>query len=185
MSELRVKLKPWKGRRITVRGTLVKYGQWITGHRDIGSACIIEPEMNNEVLCQHVWVQGINHLQKCELRRRVELDALVSEYPDPKLGQNNYCLKHPGKLVILDEPPALSIPDTPEEEPEMLTNGHTDCLDVPGVTERATDGLETARAAKAFIKAVGGAEQAKKCLEALPADIPVPLLVEWVALLAD
>jgi hypothetical protein len=35
------------------------------------------------------------------------------------------------------------------------------------------------------LKAVGGAEQAKKCLEALPADIPVPVLVEWVTFLAD
>jgi hypothetical protein len=67
----------------------------------------------------------------------------------------------------------------------MLTNGHADCLDVPIAPERGTDRLETAKAAKAFIKAVGGAEQAKKCLEALPAEIPVPLLTEWVTFLAD
>jgi hypothetical protein len=36
-----------------------------------------------------------------------------------------------------------------------------------------------------FIKAVGGAEQAKKCLEALPPDVPVSLLTEWVTFLAD
>jgi hypothetical protein len=151
MSELREKLKPFHGKRITVRGTLVKYGKWIVGYRDVGSACIVDPEMNNEILCHHVWVQGVSHLQRCEPHRRVQLDAIVSEYPDSKLGQNNYCLKHPGKLVILDEPPAISIPDPPDEEPEMLTNGHADCLDVPIAPERATDGLETAKAAKAFI----------------------------------
>jgi hypothetical protein len=104
----------------------------------------------------------------------------VHEYPDRKLGGNNYGLKNPGSLTILDDPPAVLIPD-PIEEDDMPTNGYM-TADEEERRAEMTDALETARAAKKFLKAVGGPEQAKKCLEAYPEQTPV---TQWVEVLSD
>jgi hypothetical protein len=191
MSEFREKLKPFQNKRVTVHGTLVEYGLWTQNYREVGRFCIEEVEMNGEVVCDHVWVMGTNHLERCELGRRVELDAMVNQYADHAIGGNNYGLKNPSKLVLLDKPVALTIPhsvasttsDPPEEIP-MLTNGQTDRLDVKNVTDHTAGGLDMAKTAMAFIKAAGGLKRAKKCLEAIPADVPLAVLSEWVGVLA-
>jgi hypothetical protein len=69
---------------------------------------------------------------------------------------------------------------------QVLANFPWDGLrvDIFGQAEM-TDALETARAAKKFLKAVGGPEQAKKCLEAYPEHIPVSVLTQWVEVLSD
>jgi hypothetical protein len=67
MSEFREKLVPFKGKRIKVRGTLTRFGWWKEGYRDLGSACIREPEMADEIIADHVWVSGTKHWEPCEL----------------------------------------------------------------------------------------------------------------------
>jgi hypothetical protein len=49
MAEFREKLVPFKGKRIKVRGTLTQFSWWKDGHRDVGSACVRELELNDEV----------------------------------------------------------------------------------------------------------------------------------------
>jgi hypothetical protein len=61
MTEVREKMIPLVGKRITVRGSLEKFGDWTKNYRDVGRACIVDPEMNGEVLADHVWVTDVRH----------------------------------------------------------------------------------------------------------------------------
>jgi hypothetical protein len=207
MSEYREKLKPYHNKRVVIRGTITAYGSWMQNHRKVGRFCLTEPELNGEIICGHVWVTGTNHLEPCEIGRRVEVDVTVNQYSDASIGRSNYGLKNPGKLIILDKPAALAIPcavaltttHLPEEETTMLANGEAfgeaferpDVKNVLNVIGQASiaaphgDGLEMVKTVRAFMKTVGGPKKARKFLEALPAGIPLGTLTEWVMRLTD
>jgi hypothetical protein len=183
MAEFREKLMLHRGKRIRIRGTLTQFKWWKEGYKAVGSACVREPELGDELIADHVWVLRTKHWEPCELPKRVEFDAVVVGYADQRLGRTNYGLKNPGALTILNEPPALTIP-SPVEENDMPTNGYL----ATDVEERQADmdnALEIAMAAKAFLKAVGGPEVARRCLENLPEGVPASVLAQWIGVLAD
>jgi hypothetical protein len=116
MSEIREKLKTLVRQRVRIRGTLAKFAEWIRNHRDVGRACIADPEMNGEIVAHHVWVTDAPHwLQhKGDVGHQVEFEAVVKVYTD-RGGETNYCLGSADMLQVLHTPVALTIPDPPQE----------------------------------------------------------------------
>jgi hypothetical protein len=186
MSEVREKLKPFVGKRIKVRGALVSFADWIRNYRDVGRACISCPEHNGDVLAEHVWVTDVPHWlnYKCNLGAQVEFTAVVKRYLDRDSGVN-YCLTNADDLVLLHNPPALAIPDPPEEEiPQSEQN---DSPPPEAVNDKVVgDPLETIREVKRFCKDCGGFDQAERMAEAMKAlTIPIPQLIAWIKALRE
>ncbi len=180
MNEIREKLKPLVGKRIKFRGYLAGFEDWTDKHlyRDIGRACISQPERDSEVLADHVWVLGTKHWPHDALTNQVEFDAIVASYWDEKNRVTNYCLKHPGQLNTLHGPPAVKIPDIVDDLPERAETSEVEL--------KAANPLDTLRAVKTFIKEIGGQEQAAKVAAALEAiDLPVSELISWVKALGE
>jgi hypothetical protein len=192
MSEIREQLKPYVGERIKVRGTLSRFADWEDrshGGREIGRACIEQPEVDNVVVADHVWVMGVLHWlpYKAAIGHDVEFCAVVKEYTDSQ-GFRNYNLVNPDQLSVLHGPPALSIPDPPA--PKTSVPFEKEELSMPDKSQsdvRPTDDpVQLLRQMKTFVKTVGGPEQAKRLLEALGAvEMPVLQLVELVKELCE
>jgi hypothetical protein len=185
MDEIREKLKPHLAKRIKIRGRLSEFSGWMQKYRDIGRACIAQPELDGEVVADHVWVMGVQHWQshKADIGKQVEFTAVVNPYQDMKTGRRNYHLINPDELVVLHDPPAFRYPDPPAQEdtapPEEV---------LPATDEKplAQAPLETLRQVKVFITAVGGQEQAEKVMGALEAvTIPLPDLIVWVRVMTE
>jgi hypothetical protein len=182
MDEIREKLKPFVGKRITIRGCLAAFSDWIQNYRDVGRACISLPEMEGEVVADHVWVMGVQHWfqHKEDIGQQVEFTAVVKPYTDSKARGTNYHLTNPDELQVLHGPPALRIPDLPDDEALLIPD------DKAGNPEQVQDPLEVLRQVKAFTKAIGGQDQAEKVAIALEAvTIPVPELITWVKALGE
>jgi hypothetical protein len=186
MSDVREKLKPLVGKRIKVRGGLVNFGAWTRNYRDVGRACISYPEINGEVLAEHVWVTEVPHWlkYKCSVGEQVEFSAVVIRYSD-KNGTTNYCLTNADELCFLTTPPALPIPDPPVDEmPEPEQND--DPPPEPIGDEPLGDPLEMMRQAKHFAKVCGSLEQAERIAEAVQrVTAPLPELIAWIKALRE
>jgi hypothetical protein len=183
MDEVREKLRPHVGKRIKIRGVLSAYDSWEHRRRDIRRACIYQPEMDCEVVGDHVWVLGTGHWPEdnSNIGRQVEFDAVVQRYGDPKLNATNFCLANPGELKLLTGPPCLRPPE-PDMDEKIIE------LAEEPVPEPAKppDPLATLRQVRLFTRAVGGQEAALKVVQALEAvTIPVPDLVAWVKAMGE
>jgi hypothetical protein len=185
MDEIREKLKPYEGKRIKIRGCLSAFADWMHKYRDIGRACIAQPELDGEVVADHVWVMGVQHWlgHKGDIGKQVEFSAVVKPYQDMKMAHRNYHLINPDELVVLHDPPAFRFP-TPQADEDIPPPEE----EAPVTDEKQVEPppLETLRQVKGFTKAVGGQEQAEKVVEALEAvTIPVPDLIAWVKAMAE
>jgi hypothetical protein len=184
MDEIREKLKPHLGKRVKIRGSLSAFSDWTHKYRDIGRACISQPEMDGEVIASHVWVMGVQHWldHKADIGKQVEFEAVVNQYADPKVGGNNYYLINPDELRILHDPPAFRISDpSPDVEVRHQQEELTVPNNVPDDKPVANDPLEVLHQVKSFVKAVGGQEQAEIVATALEAvTIPVLDLIAWI-----
>ena len=182
MSDIREKLAPHVAKRVQVRGQLTKFDSWIERYRDIGRACISDPEIDGEVIAHHVWVFGVGHWldHKPNVGKQVEFEAIVSPYTD-KAGKQNYCLRNPDELIVLYAAPALMIPEPPHEYETPAPEPEPDD-DAP---ERM-DPLQIMREVKTFTKECGGLEQAERIALALQnVTIPLPYLIEWLKAMRD
>ncbi len=184
MSEIRERLKPLLNKRVKVRGTFAKWDDhWVQNYREVGRACISSPEIDSEVVCQHVWVVNVPHWKqhKEAIGSQVQFDAVVTSYVDRATQKTNYCFAQAGDLTVLHLP-AIPIPDPPKErdateewdEPEPDAAPELDSMADPSL-----DPMEVVRQLTTFTKTCGGYDQAEKMLEAQP-PIPVPELLELI-----
>jgi hypothetical protein len=124
----------------------------------------------------------VNHWSKAEIGKQVEFEALVKQYADQKVGGNNYHLIYPADLQVLHDPPALHIPDPPQDE-ELSPDEEPIMTDDKSL---GTNPLETLRQVKAFIKAVGGLKHAVTVANELEkVTIPVPDLIAWIKAMGE
>lgn len=195
MNEIRTKLMQYLDQRVTVRGCLSNFGDFTQNHREVGRACIDSPEVDSEVVANHVWVVGVlPHWapHKGDIGKQVRFDAIVTEYGD-KDGTQNYGLMYPSEPEILFHPPALKIPDLPDPSPPARKVPEPPVVkplpspEEKPVSDKPTDdSFEAARQAKAFIKALGGPDQAAKLVKALETvKMPMPQLIGWVKVLSE
>jgi len=189
MSEIREKLKPFLNKRVTVRGTFFSWdNRWERNYRQVGRACIVNPEIDSEVVCQHVWVVDVPHWKqhKDAVGSQVVFDAVVQSYVDRVSNKTNYCLASAGDLTLLHLP-AMPIPDPPKEvdvaekweEPEPDAAPELDAAPEPVLNP-----MEKIRQIRTFVKTCGSYDQAEKVLETLP-PIPVPELLEFIRAMKD
>ena len=61
--QVREKLRPLYGKRVRVRGILSNFRAWQQNYREVGAACISQPEIDCEVVADHVWVLHVPHWQ--------------------------------------------------------------------------------------------------------------------------
>jgi hypothetical protein len=185
MDDIREKLKPYLAKRIKIRGCLSKFDLWTDRrtNREIGRACISNPELDGEVIASHVWVMNVKHWPRSEKGKQVEFEAVVNQYADAKVGGNNYHLINPDDLHILHDPPAFRISDLPPDED---VRPQQEALPVPTNKPVTNDPLETVRQVRAFTKAVGGQEQAENVAKALEdVKISLPDLITWIKALGE
>jgi hypothetical protein len=174
-NEVREKFRPLEGKRIKVRGSLSAFRDWQHNYREVGRACISQPEVDHEVMAHHVWIMGVQHWQphRDAIGRQVEFDAVVTRYYDRDLSAMNFSLANPSELSLLHGPPGMNIPEPPDDAraPEEPANGRA----------RENDSLETLRRIKAFVKAVGGSEAALRVVSALgDVNLDAVELARWV-----
>lgn len=186
MSEIREKLKPYLSSRVNVRGTLTKFDStWKTGHKYTGRACIINPEIDGEVVCQHVWVVDAPHWNEYRelIGSQVTFDAVVQKYNDRKSGETNYCLGQASEPIFLYQPPALRIPNPIEDE--ETCESVVVVAPVESSAPAAHDiTREKIRQVKVFANACGGFAKAEEIVQALP-NMPKYELLEYISLLKD
>jgi len=180
MSEVRESLKPFVGKRINILGCLARFDSWTRNYRDVGRACISDPEVDGQVVADHVWVTEIPHWRdhKNDLGRQVQFSAVVKPYTD-RSGTTNYALANADKLILLYDP-AVRIPDFPDDESANadLNEGSRP----QAAIERAeNDPIEVIRQVKKLGKSCGGLEQAEKIIEVMQT-IPfsLPQLLVWI-----
>ena len=191
MSEVREKLKPLVNKRVQVRGTFTKWdSHWKTGIRQTGRACVTNPEIDAEVVCQHVWVVDAPHWKEYQeaTGSQVVFDAVVQKYTDRITGKTNYCLGNASDPTFLHQPPALTIPDPPKEE-KMVKVSLEDSAPAESQTEAALPSsdnspMERIRQVKVFAKACGNFEKAEKVLAVLP-PMPLPELLDYLKALKE
>jgi len=136
--------------------------------------------MNGEVVADHVWVMGVTHWHKHkeEVGKQVEFNAIVRPYSDGSV--TNYNLVNPDELVFLHEPPALTIPDPPDDETISVSEPSEDSQPEPEVS------LQAMRQAKTLAKVCGGFDEAERFVEAMQnVTIPLPQLLEWIRALKE
>jgi hypothetical protein len=184
MGEVREKMRRYKGQRVTVRGVLDGFGDWIRNRRDVGRACIRLPEIDHEVVASHVWVTDVPHWlpHKDQVGTQIEFDAVVDSYDDDKLHRTNFCLRHAGPFKVLHQP-ALRIPEPAEED-----DAPPPCVvrDEPPPPPDGGSELDKLRQVKRFVKACGGQEHAARLVEALAGvTMAVADLRTWVAALGE
>jgi hypothetical protein len=188
-AEIREKLKPFMGTRIIIRGVLNGFGWFVDpkSRKEIGRACIAHPELDGEVVASHVWVVGTLHWEqrhRHDIGKQVEFTAVVGSYPDTKLGgARNYNLVSPDDLKLLHAPPALPIPDPPDDAPEP----EPPCEDVGDALPVANGhGLEKLKQVTQFLKRIGGQKQACRAADALESvTMPLPELIQWIRTLGE
>jgi hypothetical protein len=169
--QVREKLRPLYGKRVRVRGILSNFRAWQQNYREVGAACISQPEIDCEVVADHVWVLHVPHWQchRDDVGRQVEFEAVVNRYFERQLGENNYGLATPGDLVLRDGGPCLNIPEPPPDDvPPPEQNGSLAFHGNGAATDAAQDDpCDVLRRVKAFVKAVGGSEAALRVVAAL------------------
>jgi hypothetical protein len=124
---------------------------------------------------------GVSHWDKTKVGQQIEFSALVKEYYDTKRSCNNYHLTNPDELRVLYAP-ALKIADPPKEEDESMPIEDSELKPVAG----PVDALDILRDVKAFIRAVGGQEQATVVATALESlRMPISTLISWIRALEE
>lgn len=97
MGDQRIKMKPYEGMRVSVRGVCIEKGDWTESYRQVGRVCIRDPEIKDEIVAGYVWC--INSSAWADIHHhigdQVEFDALVERYMDSG-NRVNWCLKNPG-----------------------------------------------------------------------------------------
>ena len=148
----------------------------------MGRACISDPEIDGEVVADHVWVLEIPHwLQhKDQIGEQVEFTAIPKPYQE-KVGGQNYCLSQADALQFLHRPPALSIPDFLDDE---------ECCSEPEMAEdspaQTINPFNVIREVKTFAKMCGGLEKAEQTALAFQSlTIPISQLVAWLKALKE
>lgn len=192
MSEVREKLKPYLNKRVTVRGTLANWDDyWTRNHRPVGRACITKPEIDAEVVCDHVWVVDVPHWKdyRHALGSQVTFDAIVQSYPDRATGKTNYCFGNASELTLLHQPPALVTPEPQEQDTprEYLPSPSDDEIEpqrdsAPAATEATP--MERIRQVRVFAKACGSYDKAEEILASLP-PMPLPELLDYIKVLKE
>jgi hypothetical protein len=188
MSEVREFLRPYQNKRITVRGTLSYFNGFMDRdiRREVGGACIKNPEIDGVRAADHVWVTHVQHWadrKEAGTGKQIEFTALVITYPDQKLGCHNFGLRDPDDFVVLNVPLALRIPEPEREAPAVVPQAPAAGNGVPAPAECP---LGMLRRVKRFVKLCGGFEQAAKMFEALAAaDLPLHELRQWVVALGE
>ena len=199
MSDIREKLKPLVNKRVQVRGTFTKWDcNWKTGLRQTGRACVINPEIDAEVVCEHVWVVDAPHWKEYQQASgsQVVFDAVVQKYTDRTTGQTNYCLGSASDPKFIHQPPALVIPDPPKEvemvknysevsasvEEEPVEEKETVKESAPDTTEDTP--MDKIRQVKVFAKACGSLAKAETALAALP-QMPLPEVMAYIRVLKE
>jgi hypothetical protein len=182
----REKLRPYVGKRIRFRGTLGDFKDWRENYHEVGRACLVQPEIDGEVVCHHVWVLNVLHWErrKEDMGKQVEFDAVVRSYKKGE-GETDYSLTNPGELHFLHEAPAVKIPEPRAEEHPPATE-MTVAATATATPKPDADPLDTLRQVKAFAKAVGGLEQAEQAAAALE-DVTLPAgeLLRWLRVLRE
>jgi hypothetical protein len=177
MSEIRENLKPLVGRRVKVRGVFSKWDDhFVRNGRQVGRACIQQPEIEGEVVARYVWVVAVPHWRQFRhaIGSQVSFDAVVQTYSNRIDNETNYCLGNAGDLTIL-HPVALAIPDPPREDVaekriEPKPARASEPLPTP---------LERIRQITAWAKGAGGFAIVEKVLVDMP-PMPVPELLEYI-----
>lgn len=190
MSDVREKLKPYLNKRIQVRGTLAKWDtHWKTGLRQTGRACITNPEIATEVVCDHVWVGDVPHWEQCKeaVGSQIVFDAIVQSYLDKSNGKTNYRLGNASDPTFLHQPPCLAIPEPPtveEIEEDSTPDKEVETLKDSSPVSSGENPMEKIRQVKVFAKTCGNFEKAEKVLAVLP---PMPLseVLEYIKALKE
>jgi hypothetical protein len=184
-TELRQSLAGYLGHRVKIRGTLDEVRADHQGRR----ACVVQPELDGEVVCSYVWVLNITDDWFDKEGGEVVFDAVVRDYNNG--GGRNYCLRNPGNLQVL-APPAIRTPEKadltarlihlpPQENllPPNHCRDHLSAQDDPGAI-----GVGCVRKARAFAKVCGSPDRALEIIDKLP-DMAVPVLKEYLSVLSE
>jgi hypothetical protein len=188
MSELREQLKPYLNKRVSVRGTFAAFDTtWKRGHRYTGRATITSPEIDAEVVCDHISVVDVPHWKDYSREatgRQVTFDAVVQSYTD-KNGKTNYCFGNAGELTILHQPALVpyDLPRPPQPAAALTDDVPEEAPEDPQAAALETT-MEHIRQAKAFAKACGGYDKAEEVVASLPS-MPVPELLEYLRTLKE
>jgi hypothetical protein len=109
-TQIRAALAPMLNHRVNVRGTLDDVRADYQGVR----ACIQFPEVEGELACPYVWVLNIGrqHAEtwRAALNQQITFTAVVRDYKN-KDGSMNFCLRSASEFTLVDQPPAMKIPD--------------------------------------------------------------------------
>ena len=186
MSELRETLKPYLHKRVTVRGTFAKFDTtWKTGYRYTGRATILSPEIDGEVVCDHVSVVDVGHWKDHQkaIGSQVTFDAVVQKYTD-KCGNTNYSFGNASEPTLLHQPPALMRFDLPQEsEPPddvpLAQEEEIEPLKESAAAPTVATPMERIRQVRAFTKACGGYDKAEEVVASLP-PMPLPELLDYI-----
>lgn len=190
MSDPRENMKRYLKRRVTVRGTLAGFDTtWKTGHKYTGRACITSPEIDGEVVCDHASVVDVPHWKehKSAIGSQVTFNAVVQSYLD-RHDQTSYCFANASELSFLHQPPALSIPDPPQDEDFLedfvpsASDEHQDSqTPIPSFND---DTMGKIRQVKVFAKMCGGYDKAEEIVEAVPS-MPTAELLDFIRALKE
>lgn len=178
MSEIRENLKPLLNTRVKVRGTFSKWDDhFVKLGRQVGRACIQQPEIEGEVVARYVWVVAVPHWRQFrdEIGSQVSFDAIVQSYPNRIDNETNYCLGNAGELTVL-HPIALTIPDPPQEE------DFTDRWVEPepaAAPEPQLDPIDVIRQMTVWAKTSGGLDVVERVLVNMP-PMPVSELLKYI-----
>jgi hypothetical protein len=191
MSELRETLKPYLHKRVTVRGTFAKFDTtWKTGYRYTGRGTILSPEIDGEVVCDHVSVVDVGHWKDYQkaIGSQVTFDAVVQKYTD-KCGNPNYCFGNASEPTLLHQPPALVTFDLPQEsEPQGdVPSASVEEIEPPthsAPVSTAANPMERIRQVRVFAKACGGYDKAEEVVASMPL-MPLPELLDYIRALKD
>jgi hypothetical protein len=184
-------LKPYLNKRVTVRGTFAKFDTtWKTGYRYTGRATITSPEIDGEVVCDHVSVVDVGHWKEYQqaIGSQVTFDAVVQRYTD-KNGDTNYRFGNASELTFLHQPPALVTPDpqVQDKSRDYLPTAHEEEIEPPKDSATASteaNPMERIRQVRAFAKACGGYDKAEEVVASLPS-MPLPELLDYIRALKE